>query len=300
MYWERVPEKSCAMENKKTMFTKEELFQAILSRHSTRRFKNETPSPSALQQVEGFLQDVKPLCPENHFECLLRPTQGENLAEIMGAYGRIVNPPCYLVPYLQGGTHPLTDLGYRAEQIVIRLTAAGWATCYLGTLNRQENVCRKLNLPEAAHIGALLLFGQPTRGIAGRAVNQLIHNMAGAQNRLPVEQLFFNESFTNPSQPPSDIADIIQAARSAPSAVNTQPWRFLLKKHLYLFVVRHNPRYKAENQLYRYYDAGICMANISMAWQRTENPPAWQLLDEKASDLPEHPAELEAIAKLEI
>ncbi len=282
------------------MFTKQELTQAIFTRHSTRRYANEPLPPSTLQQVEGLLRDINPLCPENHFECAIRSSQGENLAEIMGGYGRIVNPPHYLTPYLKGEKHPLTDLGYRVEQIVIRLTAAGWATCYLGTLARQVDVCRRLNLPEDAHIGALLLFGKPAKGAAGRVVNRLIHNMAGSHNRLPAEQIFFNGSFSNPSQPPEELANSIEAARCAPSAVNAQPWRFLLADHLYLFVTRSNPRYGSDNQSYRYYDAGICMANLSVTLQQTENHPAWELLEEGSAGLPSYPAELEPIARLEI
>jgi nitroreductase len=93
---------------------------------------------------------------------------------------------------------------------------------------------------------------------------------------------------------------LITAARLAPSAVNTQPWRFLWRQgELSLFVRHYNPKYgRNAGQAYRFYDAGICMANIKLAMQALEMRGCWILYEKNGLDIPNPPAELQPIARL--
>ena len=168
---------------------------------------------------------------------------GEDLVAILGAYGRLVTPPHYLVPYVAGERHLLVDLGFRVEQVAVRLAALGIGTCYIGTLSREAEVRVRFDLPEAARIGAFLAFGRPTRRAGGRLVNSVVRRAAGANNKLPVERIFFQETFDTPASPPAGLAPLVEAARNAPSAVNAQPWRFLLRDGcLYQSILKAQPK----------------------------------------------------------
>lgn len=285
------------------MLPRTDLYEAILVRHSVRRYDKEPLDEATLVQAWDIIAGVLPLVPENDCEILMRDVAaGQDLVRILGAYGRLVNPPHYLVPYMLGEEHVLEDLGYRAEQIAIRLTALGIGTCYIGALRREDEVRSRFDMPEGARIGAFLIFGRPSASLGGRAVNRLMRVGAGATSKLPVERLFFKDSLDNPASPPTEIAQLIEAARHAPSAVNAQPWRFLWHDGLlYLFVTRNNRNYgTGPSEHYCFHDGGIAMANVTLAMEALRMKGGWKPLAGTEPHIPKHPENLHPLAKLEM
>ncbi len=277
------------------------LYQAILERHSVRRYDSAPLDASTLAQVEEIVQQVRPLVSSNQMDVLRRDHAiDKDLATILDVYGRFISPPHALAPYIRGEKHLLTDLGYRVEQVAVRLTQLGVESCYVGALRREEQVRERLELPAQARIGAFLVFGRPATSIGGRAFNALISSVVGGSKRLPVTRIFFQDSFDHPVSPPAELEPLIEAARYAPSAVNAQPWRFLWRDgRLSLFVTRDNRRYGGgANAAYRLYDGGICMANVSLAMEALDVPGAWTLCEATDPSLPAHPADLQPLAVL--
>jgi nitroreductase len=279
-----------------------DLYPSILRRSSIRRYDQHPLDASILERIAHFIQHTRPLIRENNFSAVFRDGMliDRDFITSMGAYGYIVSPPHALAPYLLGDRFPLIDLGYRVEQIVIQLTRWGIGSCYIGTLSREESIRTRLGLPTDSRCGALLVFGYPAGTIQGRMLNALFRSVPRGNSRLPERQVFFQESFNNPSEPPGLLKPILTAARFAPSAVNAQPWRFLWKDpSLYMFVTRLNPKYgRGPSQDYRLYDGGICMANITMALDAQEIQTDWILLDTNVDKIPDHPSDLEPLALL--
>jgi nitroreductase len=278
-----------------------DLYQAILARRSVRRYETQRLDEAALVQVREAIAAATSLVPGNRLEVLLQDVlPDEDLVATLGAYGRIVAPPHYLVPAIEGEEHALEDLGYRVQQIAVRLTALGIGTCYVGSLGRESEVRARFQLPDGARVGAFLIFGRPSAALGGRLVNRVMRGVAGATNKLPVERIFFLDSFDVPATPPVEIAPLLEAARNAPSAANTQPWRFLWHRgHLFLFVKRRNLRFDvASSHQYRFFDGGICMANVALALEALAREGRWQMLDEGERGLPDYPESLQPLARL--
>jgi hypothetical protein len=168
----------------------------------------------------------------------------------------------------------------------------------------------RFGLPATARIGAFLVFGYPTDSLRGRAFNVGARWLVGATNKLPAERLFFHETFDNPIMPPTELAQLVEAARHAPSATNAQPWRFLWRTGvLYIFVQRNNPRYgEGPGAEYRFFDGGICMGNVTLALEVLEMAGRWQLLAsrrclsgllaDRGAEPPDHPPDLQPLARL--
>jgi nitroreductase len=278
-----------------------ELYTAILARRSTRRYDRQPLDRFTLGQVGGIITSTRPLVAENQFTALLRDAPpGTDLVKRLGGYGRIVNPPHYLVPYVEGERHQLEEAGYRLEQIAVRLTALGIGTCFIGALSRESAVRTLYGLPDTARVAAFLILGRPSVARAGRVTNRLLQLVAGADRKLPAHKIFFEGSFAAPSAPPEPIAPLIEAARSAPSAVNAQPWRFLwLDGRMFLFVTRRNLRYGyGLQEEYRFHDAGAAMANISLALDALRWNGHWAMASGTEPGLPAYPPALEPIATL--
>ena len=285
------------------MPTDPDLYDAILARRSTRRYAPAPLDAAAMGQVQEIVSGAVPLVPANHFGTITRTTSpAENLVTYLGAYGRLLSPPHYLVPYLVGQDHPLTDLGYRVQQLAVRLTGLGIGPCFVGSLGREQDVVARFKLPAKARIGAFLIFGWPATSLGGRAVNSIIRIASGATNKLSAEQIFLDGSFANAVAPPSDLAPLVEAARNAPSAVDAQPWRLLWQGgRLYLFVKRQNLRYGGGPRgEYRLHDGGTCMANVSLALEALGRAGRWRLFAGTEPEIPDYPADLQPLAVLAI
>ncbi len=281
----------------------DDLYQAILARRSVRRYEKSPLDATLLAQVQEIIAGVKPLVPDNRFEVLTKDTlPGEDLATILGGYSRIVSPPHYLAPYTIGERHTLEDQGYRTEQIAVRLTALGIGTCYVGSLKQEAAVRARFELPEGARIGAFLALGWPSKTLGGQLFNTLVRAGAGAARKLPTRRIFFRDSFDTPAEPAAKIAPLIEAARHSPSAYNAQPWRFLWHdERLHLFTKRKDPRYgTGATAHYRLYDGGICMANVALALEALGLKGDWRMITEGKASLPNHPANLQPMAALEL
>ena len=277
------------------------LYETILNRRSIRRYEPRPLSSGDIVQIEKEITRIKPLHPENHFTALIKnTTNGEDLATLVGGYGKLLSPPHYLVPSMTGNSFALADLGFCTERLVLHLTSLDAGTCYVGTIGQEEKVRNHFQLDAAARVGALVAFGRPAKGV-GRAINSLIRKGVGATNKLPAEKIFFMDTFNNPGTPSTDLAPIIEAARLAPSAVNAQPWRLLwTEDQLFLFVTQTNSRYPASKIDYRLYDGGICMANISVALEAIGQAATWRFLAVTNSDIPPHPENIQPLASIKI
>ena len=281
-----------------------DLYQAILNRRSVRRYDAQVLDSASMKRVQQIIEAEVPLVPENGFHVLHRPGMliDRDFIKSMGSYGYIVSPPHVIAPYAMGERFALLDLGYRVQQIVIGLTQLRLGSCYIGSLGREEVVRERLDLPRDSRCGALLVFGRAATSLGGRALNTFIRSVPKGDERLPEEQVFFDGSFDNPSQSPKDIRPLITAGRSAPSAINAQPWVFLWRDSiLHLFVNRHNPKYgRGRSQDYRFYDGGICMANLFLAMRALGMDGRWVLPDEGSYTAPRHPTNLQPLAALHL
>ncbi|NLV73092.1 MAG: hypothetical protein GXY52_00180 [Chloroflexi bacterium] len=277
------------------------LYQAILQRKSVRRFKPELDD-AVVRQVQMLCQETVGLVQDNTFDAqVVALGPQHNLNQVFGAYGRLVTPPYVIVPTITGTFHLLVDLGYRSQQLAMHLTQLGLGTCFVGTLGYDRQMQDLFNLSPDHHHAAVIAFGHPADNTPGRIYNTMARLLVGANNKLPADQLY-SEDFTNYIQPPPNWAPLIEAARSSPSARNAQPWRFYGSgNHLFLFCERRNVRYgQSTGAFYKFFDSGICLANIHLAVQALGLHSTTRLFREPDEGLPDYPANLQPIAEVTI
>lgn len=293
----------------------EELYHAIMERRSVRRYDDEPLSEDTLERVQEMASATDPLISDNTFHVLVWDyTPADEGWVLRSAYGRFMTPPHVMVPYVVG-EYPLTDLGYRVEQIVVRLTALDIGTCYIGALGAEDGLRSRFGLPAGARIGATVFFGRSASGVGG-TIDAAARTLARGRKRKPVEKLFFDGDFDHPATPPSEfdtlsvdhgavtqrikLDTLIEAGRWAPSALNAQPWRFLWREgRLMLFVTTGTLKYfGGERGQYPLYDGGICMANIHLAMEALGERGSWRMGEKADVQEVEHPDDLELLAVL--
>jgi nitroreductase len=280
-----------------------DLYPYLVSRRSIRSYDQRPFESADKARIELTLNNTRALFPENQFNTIFHTKEkGEDLVSVLGAYGRFITPPYYLLPYIIGENQVYVDLGYQAEQIAIQLWSKGIGSCFIGCLSRQEKVRVNFHLPSTAHIAAFLVIGYPGDNLGFETITKTAMSIMGIRSRFPIEEISFLESFDLHFKPNGMWEKIIEAGRMAPSAVNAQPWRFLLiKNELYLFSVQNSRKYLlAENSHYSFHDCGICMANIDMALLSLGVQGKWKFLNGNLDKNLKYPENYYPLVKLTV
>lgn len=268
-----------------------------------RSFDQHPFNSADIARVELILKNTVPLISGSKFSVLFKKREkDEDLVSILGAYGRFISPPYYLLPYEIGEDNSFLDLGFQTEQIAVQLWSKGIGSCFIGCLSRQEKVRNDFDLPKNARMAAFLAIGYPSEKFGIDTISKSAKLILGIRNRMTLEDICYLDSFQNKFTPDGIWKDILEAARMSPSAVNAQPWRFLLRGNdLFVFSIQEQRKYLLpENRFYPLHDCGICMANITMAADSLGLQCKWYLhIKENFEDLT-MPSNLRLIAKMNL
>lgn len=159
-----------------------------------------------------------------------------------GYNGIMINAPHYIIIYSEKADNYIENSGYRASDIILKATDLGLNTCFI-TMSDREEISKILNIPEGMEITALIALGYKDKDLknvsndtkAGGNYSKANVNIAdnAPSYRKDLEELVFSESFGN-SATLDELMNIgifepLRTVLFAPSALNSQPWRFILK-----------------------------------------------------------------------
>ena len=183
------------------------LYEAVFKRHSIRKFKFDPIGAEILEKIGSFYTDIVPLYPGIETEIGIT----DNTANKRVARGLFsCSAPYYLTIYSERRPHYEMNAGYLCEQLSLYLFTLGIGSCFLGST-------RLIDTPKVRSDKELVItmaFGRPAGRLARRAEDA---------KRIPLRELCVYK------EPPSKwMSQVIEAARLAPSALNSQPWRFVV------------------------------------------------------------------------
>ncbi len=192
------------------------LYQMIFKRRSIRKFKKEQVPEQLLKDILYFGDNI----PRLHGDIQIKLEISENMEEHLPVKGLWkVEAPYYLVLYSEEKEGYLANAGYVLEHILLYMTGKGLGTCYLGSTK----------IPEPGPAGMkqviVVAFGYP---------KTLLYRDPATAKRLPLKELCVFKEEAGES-----MKNILKAVRLAPSAMNTQPWRFIVyHDKIYVFSCR--------------------------------------------------------------
>ena len=281
-----------------------ELYQAVIDRSTVRLFDQAVFDDEMMQALHAMIAQIKPLVPENQISFLqMHEINPVDLLVAQGPYGTFVISPHVLLPYTTSHRFPLLEVGFQAQQVVIHLFKQGIGSCYLGTAGRENSVIRHFDLPVNASMGASLVIGYPKNSNL-RSVADFFRKPGKRTKRISFEEFFFLEKFNQSGAVPDSLMKVMKAAQRAPSATNAQPWRFILKDNwLYLYVVPREYPFvlnQRNRNTYALHDAGLVMANISLAYEAMGEEHPWVLYDFAEASFPDYPKDVLPVGKIAI
>lgn len=244
----------------------------IRTRRSVRKYKNEPLNPEHYAALEQFIQTLT--LPFDHdIQC--RFFKADPTKKL---YFSMASPPDNLAFIASTDVLSLSKVGFLGELIVLFANSLGISTCWYGHyhLEELERLMPHLPSPEClktSNMGFGYSKGEDVEGRRAICVTPLgYHDTSGLRlvdrmtetfisyKRKPLEELFSQPMVTSTLNEPLHYA--LDLAHLAPSAANSQHWRFELSDDQSSVTVAMPPGYKHLKWEHPNVDIGICAAHL--------------------------------------
>ena len=155
--------------------------------------------------------------------------------------------------------------GFSFERIVLFAESIGVGTTWIaGTMDRTafEGAA---GLEGGEVMPCVSPLGYPAKKMSLR--ESVMRKGVKADSRFPFEELFFDSSFDKPlsAEAAGKLTEVLEAVRLAPSAVNKQPWRVVIRgNEAHFFEKRNKPKNDGEWDIQKI-DIGIALCHFELA-----------------------------------
>lgn len=231
-------------------YTMERWYMVSTQRFSVRKYK-EGPTQEDIEH----LSDVAKTLSTSGVHIVL----GKNadvFSPIILWYGKIKGASDYAVFMLDKDADKRM-LGYMGEAFILECCALGLGTCWLGASYKKNLVNELTKHSENEKIECITPIGVPDEPYFGRPRKSLDKLTGLTQSELIAL--------------PEWQQRAIECARIAPSAVNAQPWRFIISDNSITI------RRIANNYGYGFVDCGIAMLHIELGASHCGVAGSWKL-----------------------
>ncbi len=192
----------------------------------------------------------------------------------------IVGADTFIAGKMKRVPHAEEAFGYAFEKIALFAVSMGLGTtCIAGTMNRAAFE-QALELGEGEVMPCASPIGYPAKKMSLRET--MMRKGIKADNRLDYKELFFDGSFENPltKEKAGAFKDPLIAVRLAPSAVNKQPWRVVLKDGKAHFYEKRSKGYvSADGWDIQKIDMGIALCHFDLLAQERGLNVALEIAD---------------------
>lgn len=195
------------------------LFEAIFVRKSVRNYTNDALSPQTLEAILNRFDEIKGLFGGIETELAIFDNRKTEY-KLLGMVG--VKAPYYLVLYSEEKDRAMMNAGYLMEQLSLYLYTLGLGSCFIGNPILKKKYMKRDN----KKLMVVLAFGKAK----GSCVRK----------QIEARRLSLNDLCVYKETPRQWMRQLLDAARMAPSSLNSQPWRFVVfDSRIHIFSKKH-------------------------------------------------------------
>lgn len=214
-------------------------YEAIYVRKSVREFQKKQITEEDRSQIVEYMNTLVPLVEDVRWQIQI----AEDEKEFFGLWK--VKAPAYLVFSCEDTDEAAyCNAGYLLEQLLLYLHTMDIGSCYQGGLKWKKSP------DNGMHVLMIVAIGYGEKDID----RKLQDFKRKPLNRIVKER----EDYS------SDVLQILEAGRLAPSAMNMQPWSFVVY-HNRIHVFVENGVLKKDVLHTRLLDVGIAMCHMALA-----------------------------------
>ncbi len=234
-----------------------DLIKIIKGRKSIRTFDGNSISTEHRQAIADYMKDIP-----NPFgipvEFVILDAKEHGLSSPVLAGDRT-----YVAGKVEKKPYADVAFGYSFEKLVIYAWSLGIGTVWIGGTMKRELFEKAAGLKSGEMMPCISPIGYPAEK---RSVKEIMMRKGvGADSRIPAEKLFFENEWGRAYMPDEEMQEVLEMVRWAPSAVNKQPWRIIVKDGLYHFYEKKDKGFtnEATGDLQKI-DVGIALSHFIM------------------------------------
>ena len=212
----------------------------ILTRKSVRTFDGRAVEPETLERVKTFAREV-----ENPFGIPVTFVFLDAGEKGLGS-PVLIGEPLYVAGKVPRTPYGDVAFGFSMERLLLYAWSLGLGSVWIGGTMKREAFEAAAEKGEGERMPCVSPLGYPA---AKRSLRETVMRRGcGADSRLNGEKLFFDGTFDTPlaGKALEPWGDVLELVRWAPSAVNRQPWRLVLRDGRFHFYLRHDKGYLGE------------------------------------------------------
>ena len=248
--------------------------EAIRSRRSVRTFDGTGLRPEDAEKILEFAgQTGNPYGIPIEWKILEAGKYGLNSPVIVGT-------DLYIAGKMRRVPHAEEAFGYAFEKVVLFAETLGAGTTWIaGTMNR-DAFERAMAVSGEEVMPCVSPLGYPAAKMSLR--ESMMRKGVRADSRLDFKELFFDGSFDKPltEEKAGKLSGVLEAVRLAPSAVNKQPWRVVLRGDKAHFYEKRSKGYvSGDGWDIQKIDMGIALCHFELAAKEGGIDVSFEIID---------------------
>lgn len=254
----------------------ENINEIIRNRRSVRTFDTREVNKEDLNKLIAFMESIEnPYGMPVTFKLLDAKEKGLSSPVISGAN-------LYVGAKVPRKLYAEEALGYSFEMLVLYAWSIGIGTVWIGGTFDRAAFERAMELEGDEKMPCASPLGYPAKKMSLK--ENMMRKAVKADNRLPFETLFFDGDFgvSLSEEKAGRLAEALEMVRWAPSAVNKQPWRVVVKENSAYFYLKKNKGFVSESVgNMQKIDMGIALCHFDLAAKRNGLKVRFDLDDPK-------------------
>jgi len=246
-------------------------YKDIISRiKSVRNYKKESVSPEILNELKNYYIKETRVLKDIQIEVKVRNKDEvyDKLKNIAGYNELMLEAPHYLIFLSEDKEHYLENIGYAAQNVMLKAFELGVGSCWI-TIKNGEVIKEKLNIKSDKKLSALIALGYDDNKNKVLYENVSEYNPSKAEVKIVEDNVsermrvsdvvYINKWGENADTDELTNLGLLEAffyARLAPSTKNRQPWRFIYDNGTVVLALRKDENV---NEYEQKVDTGIVM-----------------------------------------
>ncbi len=236
----------------------ERWYKAILVRQSCRQYDRRLINPDTLLNLYQFADSLN-----ESFGGVRVVISKENPEEVfkgaVGSYGKIIGAPSYAA-FIgdMNDKHVQEKIGHAGELFVLEATSIGLGTCWIAGFFRPEVVKKQIDLTNNEKVLSVTPIGYASKQ-QKTWDKRLMSFLVKSRKRKELDVLCTG---LDKSKWPDWARSALECARLAPSAINRQPWRFMIEHSSITVYLDSSSHF--DGSVSKRLDCGIAMSHLEI------------------------------------
>lgn len=252
-------------------------YELAVKRKSTRAFRNKKVTDKDRKEIMDYMEACRRLVPDIMIRWIMLEEEGpEKLKGCVGYHNFLVEAPCYLLLLSERAPKDMENAGYVGEDMVLKLTEMGLASCWI-TIQDADQLKKQLGLEGPEMPVALIACGYEKMELGSLRIDIKSPSNVHLKKRsgMIAPKLYLDDavyegdweqtSSVSQLSPSSNLYQAFIAACCAPTALNRQPFRFLMDQNRVYLVILPDELTGEDNARL---NTGIVMHHFAMVMGR--------------------------------